>query len=81
VGGDWILESNGDLVITAQPKVDFQFILRDLGSVGGGQFGFGIFVEVEPFASAVTLIPEPSTASLLALGLVGLAARRRRLRE
>ena len=56
----------------------------------GGGFGLGtdwgtastLFGSADPFDAAITVtgkvVPEPTTAGLLALGLVGLVARRRR---
>jgi hypothetical protein len=47
---------------------------------GSGPFDAILFDELlnETRSGAVTFVPEPSTAALTALGLVGLAARRRR---
>jgi hypothetical protein len=47
-----------------------------IGSVTGEQMVLNAPGFINPFGIAVVPIPEPSTAALLALGLVGLAARR-----
>ena len=78
-GGDWFLQPDGKVIITAAPFIDFFTKPVDLGAVGGGMFGFGILLDRNPGASQVTLVPEPSTALLVASGLAALAVGRRRL--
>jgi hypothetical protein len=76
-GGDWFLGTDGRVDITSPGGVELPRFRRDLGYVGGGMFGFGFVVEAVPRAAVVTLVPEPATALLFAMGLVGLRVVRR----
>lgn len=50
------------------------FRLRDLGTAGGGAAAFG---DSGTFNFAFTVVPEPGTALLMGVGLIGLASVRR----
>ncbi len=81
----WALTDSNDVVLASQSggfagtlapgryRLNAQFDKSNLGSsAASGDGGFNGFVDLR-----VTVIPEPGTAALLALGLGSLAARRR----
>jgi len=69
--------ATGDFVVTGSAG-QFIGIQRDTADVRGVTIGFDTAFTIDDFTYASTVIPEPSTALLLAMGATLLGTRRRR---